>query len=702
MARVPEYQNRQVALQPLGAPRVGGQGPDNSGLMQGLGQAQRVSQGIVEAETIKADNAAVLEADRQATDWQFNKFFDSESGVYSKKGVNALDITNQTLGDFDKMQSKLSESLTNERQKSRFNDVMMRRRESLSGDLNKYEYGQRESYYDNIDRGQIETSLQGAALYYDDPSKVGQYLRKGASVIANQGERKGLPAEAVQVEQLKYSSSVHSSVAGRMANDDPYKAREYFNANQGGMTAGDQIQTENMIEREIKQREVAARQMQAIARVEMGSRLQDASAAYLQGLEFDSPPKQAELVAAYGAKEGTERYQSLVKMQEIGGAVREMATAEPARRAELIEQFNPAKGGVAGGGFKEDSQLMGVAVNAATALAKELETDPARYVAKYSPFVQQALEGLDSGGPAATQAYAEATLAEQSRLGALNPKLLTDAQASSIVRQFSQVEDGGTNSATMVSQLSDQWGQYWPDVYKQLQKDLPAAALVIGSGVDGATAATLARIAPLKNEELKKGLASTDVTDAREALQDSMVDFRNTLGQQVGGERTFATMYGEAERLTLAYMGQGNSPSDAADKAYRALVDDKYNIVDAWRAPKQYDADLIERGASLALDAIDPASLAYTVPQGVDDAFAKERIKQAITGDGYWVTAPDESGLALYLNGEAVLDKAGSPIIRNWNDLTGTAANSPSTFERFNEGRQRMNDASKATGRPAQ
>lgn len=690
MARVPDYSQRQVRTAPVGAPSFSMRAPDASGLSQGLQQLEAGVIRRVEEEREKADTAAVLDADRRLTEWQNQALFDPENGVYSRKGGNALDVTNQTIQNFDRIQAQIGESLKSEQQRLRYQTIVERRREALSGDLNRYEFRERQTYYDQVDQGQLETSLQSAALNYNDPEKIAYYQNKGAAVLATQAARKGLPEEMAQAQLLKFNSGMSVAVISRMANDDPYRAREYFQQAQGAMTAEDQVQMDRLIAREIKARELEARQLQAIARVELTSRVQDAEAAYLQGLDFAKPPSHQEFIGAYGAEEGNARYEQFLKVQKVGSAIRDLATADPEERIRLIDQFNPAAEGIAGDGFREDARLFGTAVQAVTALTKELQDDPAGYAAKYSPIIRGAMAALESGDPDAAQSYAAATLAEQERLGALEPKLLTASQADAIVRQFENIGDGGSNAAALIEQLQQQWGRHWPTVYKQLQPKLPGAALVIGSGVNEATAATLARIAPLKDEDLKRGLDPTEISDARELLREQLAPFRQTLAQQVGGDRTYATIDREAERLTLAYLAQGKSHKDAVAETVRALVEDKYTIKGSWRAPVQYDARMIERGAELALRSIDANQLRFEVPAGIDPEFAASRVKSAIDKDGYWVTLPDESGLALYYGGAAVLSREGEPITRQWEDLIGESAKEPSAWQRFDEGRRQM------------
>lgn len=693
MPRIPTYDGPQIASRPISAPTVGGQGPDNSGLIQGFNRLGSTVADFAQNERRKADEAAIRDADTQLQKWQLDAMFNNQGGVYTKKGSNALDVTNQTMDQFEAAQAKIGEGLKTDTQRTAYNELVSRRRMSLDADLNRYEFGERQRYYDEVDAGQLETAMQGAALYYNEPDKIAQYQAQMAGVLASQAQRKGLPPEAAQAQLLKANSSMSTAVISRMVADNPYTAREYFKQAEGAMTAEDQVQVSRMIERETKSREVEARQLQAIGRAELSSRVQDASAAYLQGLDFVQPPSKAEFVASYGAEEGSERYDQFLKVQSIGSAMRELAVAGPEERARILNGYNPAAGGVAQEGFAQDVKLYGTLANAAIGLEKELQSDPATYAARYSPDVRRAAEALANGDDGATEAYAAAMLAEQTRLGVENPRLLSNSQAASIVEQFSQIEDGGSNAAQVIQGLQEQWGKNWPTVYKQLQSKLPGAALVIGSGVDEATGSMLARIAPLKTEELKRGLDSAAASDVKAALNDQMAEFRATLGQQVGGERTFATLYNEAERLSYAYMGQGKSPQDAVSEAYRAMVDDKYTVRGSWRAPKQFDADLIERGSDMVKESLSVDELDFAVPAGVSKEFASERVKSAIQKDGYWVTTPDESGLALYYGGAAVLTREGRPIIRSWDDLTGAAASQPSAWERFQEGNERMRTA---------
>lgn len=678
--RVPTYDNTQVQARGLGAPTVGGVMPDNSGLQRGIASIGNAAQRFADQEREKADTAAIMEADRQLTEWQLNTMYNPENGVFNRKGKAALNVTGEVLGQFEQTQSKLLESLTNERQKARFQQIVASRRNSLSNDLNRYEYGERQRYYDDVDKGQIDTSLQGAALAYQDPEKVGYFRSKIEAVIRSQAQRKGLPEEATQAALLKGSSAVESAVVARMADDDPYKAKEYFAEAQTRMTADDQVRVGNLVDRAIKAREVEVRQLQAIARAELNNRVTDASTAYLQGLEFENPPKREDFDAAYGAEEGAERFAKFQRLEQVGGAIRELATASPEDRQKIIESYRAGKDGVASDGFKFDAELEQMVTNAAVRLFKEMETDPAQYAAKYSPEVARTLQAVLDGDEGATDIYAAATLGEQQRLGIRNPSILPRAQAEAIAARFVNLDDGSEGAGQMIRGLSEQWGSYWPVVYKQLSKDLPPAALIIGSGVDPLTEQILSRTATLKTEELKRGIESADITDVNRRIDEEFAEFGVTMNMQ-GGERTYATILDQAKRLAYVYMGQGTSVKDAAEKAYDALVGDKYTMADTYRVPVEYDFRMVARAAEQAKAEIDSSQIEVAVPPGLTSEFVNERVQSAIQREGYWVTNEDETGLVLFVNGSAVTDRNGNRITRTFEELTAEGAELPMDVE---------------------
>lgn len=685
MPRVPTYEVPQVQQQPTRPIQLQGVAPDTTSIAQGLQTLGRGAQMLMDKEREKADTALLMDADNQLTKWQQQSMY-GENGAYTRKGQNALDVTNQTLDQFDKAQAEIAKTLTNDQQKARYAQIVNSRRNSLSSDLNRYEYGERQNYYGQVEKAQLETSMQGAALEYQDPAKVDQYRQKVDAVLTSRAERLGLSPEAAQAERLETNSGMSTAVIQRMLIDSPQKAKSYYESYKDTMTAEDQIRTSNGIdqgfrrlEAEARQRQVEARQMQAINRMELSSRVQDASAAYSQGLDFDNPPSKVDFAAAYGPEKGAKEYDRFSKVQALAPAIREFATADPQERQAIMGKFQPAQDGTAGEGFKEDSQLYQHLTNVGVRLMKQQQDDPAAYVAKYSPTVQQAFAAAQQDGtPEAYQAYARTTLAEQQRLGVRQPKLLPDAAADQLAANFNNQINGGENAATMIEQQQELWGKDFPTVLQQMGNKLPAEAQVIATGLPKDVAERMASVAAIKDSDLNAGLQKGQKDDIDQSVRQALVPFAESLQGQSGGINTYSTMYKAALRTATSYVLQGESPKDAANRVVNGMVNDKYDFFGTYRVPKTQDTEAVSRGAEQAMRKIKPEEL-MPLPgiSGVTEAENLRQLHEALQSSGQWVPNKDESGLSLTLNGYRVRGADGKPITRSWTDLQQKGLSTP-------------------------
>ncbi|MES2871453.1 MAG: transglycosylase SLT domain-containing protein [Pseudomonadota bacterium] len=244
---LPGVQNR-----PLPAPQIQSVGPDTSGL-----KLQQTALGVVgdlaNKEMERADTAAMLDAESKLSQAKLDLMFNKESGVYAKTGKDALDITNSTLPAFDKQAEMIGQGLTNPRQKEQFARIVNNNRQSLNGELNRYEFTQRNAYYDTVDKTNIATSLDGAVKYANDPAQVAYYQNKGSFIIGESGIRKGLPPETIAAQQQEFNSTVASNVIQRMVTLDPMQAQQYYAKEASTMTAADQLKAQKLLGTSVRQ-----------------------------------------------------------------------------------------------------------------------------------------------------------------------------------------------------------------------------------------------------------------------------------------------------------------------------------------------------------------------------------------------------------------------------------------------------------------
>ncbi|MBP5059139.1 hypothetical protein HUS95_28945 [Pseudomonas chlororaphis] len=439
------------------------------------------------------------------------------------------------------------------------------------------------------------------------------------------------------------------------------------------------MQAENQIEMEqrrqaaeARQRAVEVRQLQAINRMELSSRVQDAQSAYSQGYEYENPPSKADFYASMDKGQAEKAYSSFLKTQEAAPVMQELRTSPESEWPSILQRFQPAQGGVAGEGFKEDSQIYQHLLSASETFRKQRQADPASYAMNTSPIARQAFEvAQQDGTPEAYQAYVNATVSEQRRLGVMQPKLLPDAMADQLAANFNASITGGENAAALIEQQQAQWGANFPLIAQQLGKKLPQEAQVIATGLPKDLSERMASVANLSDDELKKGLEKGAATNVATAVQSAMGQFARSLQGQSGGIETFNTMYQTANKTALSYVRQGMDPQKAAQKVVNGMVNDKYDFFDTYRVPKTLNTAAVKRGADQALANISVDDLALLPGlRGVPNDVNLEQLRKSVIDGGQWVPNNDESGLSLTLNGYRVLGKDGHPITRSWDELT--------------------------------
>lgn len=237
--QIPTLSGPQVRQRAIGTPQIQVV-PESQPLADLAAPLGNAAMRIHQKSQEDADTAALIAAESKLSDWKLNTMFAPEGGVYSTKGQNALDITNKTIPKFDAEADAIGNTLTSERQRARWAQITANQRNGLNSELNRYEFGERQTYYDQTDQASLQSAQAGAVAYYNDPGQVAYYQNKATSVIASQGQRKGLPPEAVALEVQKFNSGTATSVISRMMLDDPTKAAEYFASAQGYMTPDDQ------------------------------------------------------------------------------------------------------------------------------------------------------------------------------------------------------------------------------------------------------------------------------------------------------------------------------------------------------------------------------------------------------------------------------------------------------------------------------
>lgn len=312
---------------------------------------------------------------------------------------------------------------------------------------------------------------------------------------------------------------------------------------------------------------------------------------------------------------------------------------------------------------------------------KALAADPAKYVLQseeIQPLFRRAIEAPDD--PVAARQYADATLAEQARLGVpqTQRRIMPAEQIAATVEQIRTATNEGQNMARTMQVMQRQWGNHWPQVHSEIAKELPGAAMVIGTMTrpdQQLAAERLAEAAKVGKGEYEKMLEQGERTDLQREVTSGLSPFLSTLINNPGGMETYGTVAESVYLLALANRAGGASVSRAVRTAVNDVLGKAYQFDGTYRVPTEIDARAVRNGAARVLENLDTLDMDLPVSiMGLEEADTRAAYVDALKANGFFVTAPDESGLVLYEGStRSAVTIDGEPVVFTWEELMSGA-----------------------------
>ncbi|HBB3567704.1 TPA: hypothetical protein KAD74_002995, partial [Escherichia coli] len=203
----------------------------------------------------------------------------------------------------------------------------------------------------------------------------------------------------------------------------------------------------------LRQTDALARQQQAEYRTMLDSRVRDATAAYMRGVEFPNPPGEGEFIAAYGVREGNLRYTEFRNLQIAGqyiGSFRNMPTSSI---TAYVEKLRPDTGET-GEGYASRAELFDRVSAAATKVITQRQNNPfsaAVEIGAYKP--------ITSNNPDDITAEVANRFSSQESLRALgiNAPILNSEEAAALAQQVR-----GTQNVDQTIKLLQSMGEKLP------------------------------------------------------------------------------------------------------------------------------------------------------------------------------------------------------------------------------------------------
>lgn len=253
MVTVPRVQGPSVDL--VGIPDRGRINPrfDTSGqaaLVGATRQAAGLAVGLFDQARQRADEAAVLDARRRLSEVE-RTFFDPENpeSITAARGRNALGLPEKVLPKFQAAIAEIEKSLVGP-QRDAFRNISLRNMEQFEGRVQQHVFRESENFLAATEQASLADISQRASTAAREGrmSDMDGEIGLAHAQLELQGQRRGLPAEAIKLAKDQFTSaSLVSAVEGMLNTGDYRGAADFFRANLGQMQESDRGRIDNAV-----------------------------------------------------------------------------------------------------------------------------------------------------------------------------------------------------------------------------------------------------------------------------------------------------------------------------------------------------------------------------------------------------------------------------------------------------------------------
>jgi hypothetical protein len=360
-----------------------------------------------------------------------------------------------------------------------------------------------------------------------------------------------------------------------------------------------------------------------------------------------NPERGAEVKARF--KEGVEFAET---MHTVSTATPEQLEMEAIKLQEKVATPGNTKTDV-----KRQQQFVSAVQERNTAI----QNDAASYVGGNVDVVGE-MFGIVESAPPETQALAARNYArnlefQYDRLGVPDEfrNVLPNDAAANTVAQFNEM--GSDVAAQALSDYVNTWGDAAPRVIEQLDKaGLAKEYTVAMRHTDNpGLSQALVNLAAVDTTELTQGLPTAMVTDTRNELAETMVEYRQAFEFAGGGgaQETMNKHYEVSEKFALDLVRRGVDPSDAVERATTQMFPE--TVVQEnngqYILPVGLDESAVRNGADELMDreVLTGAIAAVNDPRFPDFADMDVTLSSASRA-GIWVNNSTGDGLQLMLS----------------------------------------------------
>lgn len=213
-------------------------------IAKGAQDVASVLGGIAEAERRKADDAQLMEFEGQLYGAENAIFNDGEKGAFSKRGKDAIGISQVAMPEWEKQTGALIDALPS-RLRANAQRLRLERTRRNALQLQKHELDQADAYHDEQATSTIKLAADEALLKRDDPQAVAASADR--AMLAADRLARGMSDEGKNLARRQAASGVYRSVLTATAEADPSAAAERLAEYRQFLTGEDQVAVEKTL-----------------------------------------------------------------------------------------------------------------------------------------------------------------------------------------------------------------------------------------------------------------------------------------------------------------------------------------------------------------------------------------------------------------------------------------------------------------------
>ncbi len=504
MPMVPNLESGSVQEEPLPGrpyPRLSDDASAadfGGGIARGLEEVG--SAGAGEQATLKRQNdqLRVVDANTQleAAKTQLLYGQDGKGGAFSLHGMNAMNMPQTLLPQYDQAAQKISAGLTPDQQRVFAQHIAIGKGE-LDTQLNRYEYEESKRLADTVYKSAAEQTVTNASLGYRDPDTLMKSRLDLKALVQMQGDREGWDQPTRDTMQAGLLDKMHQSVIDSMlADGNTSTAKQYLTDNRSEMDPKRYLQMQNIVDEKQKAQVVDTTASGIVSAYGLGTDTGERALAGLDKMGLDDKTKDAVIRQVESGREALLYQRAQANDKQLTAIHTALATGSPPADAQSQIDTLYQKGalsqsqhiamldGLTRANNRTDTEADQRAF-ATNAFNNETKLDPKDKNAKDA--VNVLFGDMTKTSPVGTPGYTNAAVAIVMKTGVIPPDAVSLSRA---------LLSGGTpQQQAQSAQMLDRLQKANPTAYQFAVEDKETKAVaysinaMIGAGTDPTTAA---------------------------------------------------------------------------------------------------------------------------------------------------------------------------------------------------------------------